>query len=332
MNIKVSIIVPVYNVEAYVEKCINSILMQTYKNYELILLNDGSTDNSYNVLLKYKDNPFVTIIDKTNTGQSDTRYQGLMMAEGDYVYFVDSDDYIEPYTLERLVAQVDKSNADVVFGRYRLVNEDGNILREQKQYQIKLLENKEVILRDAICFSNFKASLCLKLIKRNLLLDSYKEDVRELRVNEDMYLSILLASNCTIVIFINDIIYNILQREGSVSRGIKPELITSNEIIFKNVKCLVKDCNLWGVCEKDFYSGYLKSILYCLALAAIKCKSFREYKTLYKLLDKNSIYYSSELNNKKKNLSFLQRTIFILSRYPKIFFMSIKFFSSFLRY
>lgn len=332
MNIKVSIIVPVYNVEAYVEKCINSILMQTYKNYELILLNDGSTDNSYNVLLKYKDNPFVTIIDKTNTGQSDTRYQGLMMAEGDYVYFVDSDDYIEPYTLERLVTQVDKSNADVVFGRYRLVNEDGNILREQKQYQIKLLENKEVILRDAICFSNFKASLWLKLIKRNLLLDSYKEDVRELRVNEDMYLSIRLASVCKKVIFINDIIYNVLQREGSVSRGIKPELITSNEIIFKNTEMIIKNCGLWKLCEKDFYCGYLKSILYCLGLAAIKSNSYSEYKSNFELLNEETLFYTIELKSQMKNTYSMQRVLFVLSRYPKLFYSIMKLLTPVLKY
>ena len=92
---KFSIIVPVYNVENYVDKCIKSILNQTYKNYEVIIINDGSTDNSLNIINKYKNNKKIKIITQKNKGLSNARNNGMKMATGDYLLFIDSDDYIE---------------------------------------------------------------------------------------------------------------------------------------------------------------------------------------------------------------------------------------------
>lgn len=324
MNVKISVIVPVYNVEKYIEKCILSILSQTYDSYELILLNDGSTDGSYDVMLKYEDNPRVTIVNKPNTGQSDTRYQGLLMAKGDYVYFVDSDDFIEPHALDALVEQVDKTNADVVFGRYRLVDENGNILREQKNYSVTSLNGVENILSDAICFTNFKASLCIKLIRKDLFIKSFNDEVRELRVNEDMYLSISLSSHCKKVVFINNVVYNVLQREGSLSRGIKSELVTSNEVIYRHAQLIIKERGLWEFCKNEFYRGYIKAVLYCLALAAIKGKSYSEYKLNYGLLNKDTIYHSDELSVNKQALSISQKILLSLSHYPVLFYPIMK--------
>ena len=332
MNVKISVIVPVYNVEKYIEKCILSILSQTYNNYELILLNDGSTDGSYDVMLKYEDNPRVTIVNKPNTGQSDTRYQGLLIAKGDYVYFVDSDDFIDPDALEVLVEQVDRTNADVVFGKYRLVDENGNILREQNDYAVNSLNGRECVLRDAICFTNFKASLWLKLIRKDLFIKSFNDEVRELRVNEDMYLSISLSAYCNKVVFINNVIYNVLQREGSLSRGIKPELVTSNEVIYRYAQLIVKERGLWEFCKNEFYRGYIKAILYCLALAAIKGKSFSEYKSNYELLNKDAIYYSEELSINKQALLISQKIVFSLTHYPRLFYATMKLCSPLIKY
>lgn len=332
MSIKVSVIVPVYNVEAYVGKCIDSILSQTYKNYELILLNDGSTDGSYDVLLKYEGNPCVTIVNKANTGQSDTRYQGLLMAKGDYVYFVDSDDFIESDTLEKLIAQADETNADVVFGRYRLIDERGNILREQKKYTISSLIGTENILRDAICVSNFKASLCIKLIKRNHLVKSYVEEIRDIHLNEDIFLSIILALHCRRVSFINDIIYNVLQRGDSLTRNLKPELITENEKIFYYLNLYIKNRGLWELCNKEYYNGYVKTIVYALSITAVRCSSFFQFLSFYQLLEKESLFYSAELESNKSILTAINKFMFIISRYPRVFYIIIQGFKPVLRY
>lgn len=332
MKYKVSVIVPVYNVEKYIEKCILSILSQSYKNYELILINDGSTDSSLDIILKYENNPLVRIINKENTGQADTRYQGLLISQGEYIYYVDSDDFIEPYTLEKLVEQVEKYDADVVFGRYRLVDEYGKILREQKPYKVKKLEGRDLILCDAICISNFKSSLCIKLIKRQLLIDSNIEDVLNLRINEDVLLSIILASRCNKVVFINDIIYNILQRGNSLSRHIKPELITSNEKIFSIIRKMLINNGLWESCFREFYNGYIKTILYTMAIAALKSKSFSDFEYYFKLLDEKSFFYSNELKQNIELLYIPNKLVYHLSKYPKLFYYTIRSFKPLLKY
>lgn len=332
MSVKVSVVVPVYNVEAYVCKCIDSILSQTYKNYELIVLNDGSTDRSYDEILKYGGNPYVTIVNKKNSGQADTRYQGLLMSTGEYVYFVDSDDFIEPDALEKLVEQVDKTNADVVFGRYRLVDEQGNTLREQRKYPISCICGADNVLRDALCFLNFKASLCIKLIRRTLLLESFAEEIRDIRLNEDVFLSVLLASHCERVSFIDNIVYNVLQRGNSLTRSLKPELITENERIFYYLSIYIKNQGLWESCYKEYYNGYVKTIVYALSLATIKCSSFFEFMSFYQLIGKESLYYSVELESHKSVLAMRNRLMLLASRNPRLFYAMIRILKSSLKY
>lgn len=332
MSIRVSVIVPVYNVEEYIEKCIDSILSQTYNNYELILLNDGSTDRTFSILLKYESNPCVTIVNKKNTGQADTRYQGLLMASGDYIYFVDSDDFIESDTLEKLVKIVEERDADVVFGRYRLVDEQYNILREQKKYSVDILSDTINIVRDAILVNNFKASLWLKLIRKSILVESYVAEIRDIHLNEDIFLSILIALHCRNVSFIDDVIYNVLQRSNSITRNLKPELITENEKIFYYLSIYLKKSGLWELCSQEYYNGYIKTILYALSVAAIRSSSFFEYLSFYNLLRKDSLYYGLKVHNKTSVLSIINRLMFLLSRFPRIFYLTIKMFKSILRY
>lgn len=99
----VSIIVPIYNVEAFLDKCISSIIKQTYKNYELILVNDGSTDDSESICENYLDDARVHYYKKQNGGLSDARNYGLSKACGSHVTFVDPDDYLHPEYLQTLV-------------------------------------------------------------------------------------------------------------------------------------------------------------------------------------------------------------------------------------
>ena len=332
MNNLISVIVPVYNVEEYVEKCVTSILLQTYQNFELILLNDGSTDHSYDKLLKFKDNPHVIIRDKQNTGQSDTRYQGLMMSQGEYVYFVDSDDYIEPNTLERLLTAAIESCADVVFGKYRLVNDRGNVLRTQNDYTVNKIEGTNDILRDALCVSNFKSSLWLKLIRKKLLVASYLDEVRDIHFNEDVCLSILIASHSKIAVFINDVVYNVLQRDCSVSRNVNPAFISANDHIFKIIRNRLCEMQLWNDMAENYYNGYAKTMLFAFALSAIKCKSYNDYHNLYKILHYSSIYYSNEFKNNESRLNKSYKVLLAISTHPRIFYMVINMMKSFLKF
>lgn len=111
---KISIIVPVYNVEAYLSRCLDSIVHQTYKNLEIILVNDGSKDSSLEICNKYAhEDSRITVINKENGGQSSARNMGLDIATGNYIGFVDSDDWIEPKMYENLLSVLLDNKADV---------------------------------------------------------------------------------------------------------------------------------------------------------------------------------------------------------------------------
>ena len=108
---KISVIVPIYNVEKYIKRCLDSILMQKYQNLELILINDGSTDNVEEIIKTYieKYPNIIKYIKKENTGLSDTRNTGMEIATGDYIMFVDSDDYISQNLLNNLKPYMNKN-------------------------------------------------------------------------------------------------------------------------------------------------------------------------------------------------------------------------------
>lgn len=125
----ISIIVPVYNVEKYLEKCIDSILAQTYSNMEILLIDDGSTDASGIICDNYaiKDNR-IKVIHRENKGVAYTRNEGLDLANGEYITFVDSDDYVNPRMYELMIQSLKKNNAQIVTCDYKRVQQDENIV------------------------------------------------------------------------------------------------------------------------------------------------------------------------------------------------------------
>ena len=123
--VKVSVIVPAYNEEKRIERCLKSLLNQTYNDYEIIVVNDGSTDDTMKVLSKYKNK--ITIIDKENGCQGSARNLGIKKAKGKYLTFVDSDDYIAPNMLEELAETAEKKMSDIVACDIFKVIDDKNI-------------------------------------------------------------------------------------------------------------------------------------------------------------------------------------------------------------
>ena len=118
----VSIILPVYNAQNHLARCVGSICAQTYRNIEIIILNDGSKDQSHPVCEEFRQkDPRILLVDKANSGVSDTRNLGLKLASGKYVEFVDSDDYLDPDFTERLVAAAEENEADFVIAPYKMV-------------------------------------------------------------------------------------------------------------------------------------------------------------------------------------------------------------------
>ena len=169
---KVSVIVPIYNVEKYLEKCINSLLSQTLEDIQIILVNDGSKDNSGNIAKEYEQNnkDRVIYVEKENGGLSDARNYGLKYATGDFIAFLDSDDYIEKNAYEEMYNKAIEENADYV--ECDFIWEFPNKIRVDKQYPYK---NKKEML------SFVRVVAWNKLIKRQLITDNNLEFPKGLR-------------------------------------------------------------------------------------------------------------------------------------------------------
>lgn len=167
---KISVLVPVYNAEKYLKKCIESILNQTYKNIELIIVNDGSNDNSYNIIEEYKnkDNR-IKAVHTENKGVSHARNTCLDNASGAFFAFVDSDDYIEEDYLEILYNNLKKYNADISMCNCKTIEEDSN-QSHIKNFGINkvLVMNNEEAVENLFYYNYIRHSPWEKLYRRDI--------------------------------------------------------------------------------------------------------------------------------------------------------------------
>ena len=174
----VSVVIPVYNVERYLEECLNSVLRQTYQPIEIIAINDGSTDRSPDILHQYEQKyRNLKVLHQENQGNSVARNRGIEEATGKYIYFLDSDDYILPETIENLVGAMEKHNLDLIrFGAEPFLDDvdykefDKNLYNYSKFFNPGKVYNKVEFLRANI--RGFSPSPCLYLLKRELLIQN----------------------------------------------------------------------------------------------------------------------------------------------------------------
>lgn len=165
----ISVIIPMYNVEEYLTQCVDSILRQTYSNYEIILVDDGSTDNTYLIAKELSNKyPIITLLHKENGGQASARNVGLKYATGDYISFIDADDFIGSKMFESLIVEAQKNDLDIIECCYQDVFLNSN--RTGNSYYLKIQEGQ---VYSGIEFYNLKPSLspCDKLYKKAFLED-----------------------------------------------------------------------------------------------------------------------------------------------------------------
>lgn len=215
MSPKISIIVPVYNVENYIQDCINSILKQDLKEIELILVNDGSTDNSGYICDEFsKKDRRIKVIHKENGGQSSARNRGIEVAEGDFIGFVDSDDWIEKEMYETLYAKAMESEADIVACNISQYTKDSSShlywhdIKEQSYDKASAM--KELYLNERLTFSP-----CNKIYKKELFVDiRFKEGY----ILEDMEFAYRIMHLADKVYYIGKPLYNYRYNESSTMR------------------------------------------------------------------------------------------------------------------
>ena len=221
----VSVIVPVYNVELYIEECLDSIIKQNYKELQIIIVDDGSTDTSNQKVKPYLSDTRVQFIEQANKGLSGARNTGLAAAVGKYVVFVDSDDYLELSTIEELVKLTEEKQTDLIRFNGRAFLDELNEPIEQNNYDFsqRLQERKEYIQdRFEANRRTFASPVYLYMVKREVLVEnalSFYEGI----LHEDELFTTQIFLNSNSMLYINAFYYNRRYRENSIMTNQSPE-------------------------------------------------------------------------------------------------------------
>ena len=217
----VSIIVPIYNVQAYLPECIESVLAQSFHDYEIILVNDGSPDNCADICEKYSQRDSrIRVIHKENGGLSSARNAGLKVATGKYVFFLDSDDVISPDLLEKTIP-VMETGADMVAFKLEYFFPDGHTQSESTmgscEYRLEDEEARLQFLQQTLLLCKIGWSACTRIFRRDLI-EKYNlsfEDNRKIFA-EDMHFSLCYCAHVSRIVCISDCLYHYRQRSDSI--------------------------------------------------------------------------------------------------------------------
>ena len=213
MNDLVSVIVPVYNTELYVRECIESVINQTYKNWELILIDDGSTDNSGEICEEYK-NDKIVVLHQKNGGQSKARNIALKICKGDYIVFLDSDDRLISNALEILYFNIISNNADICCGGIR-------IFENLKEKEIHMNFHSSVMTGKEACEKMF----LLQELDSNTVAKMYRSTLwknvtfPEGSIFEDVPIMYKIMLGCNRVSYKNKLVYEQRSRDGSTTKS-----------------------------------------------------------------------------------------------------------------
>ena len=286
----ISIIVPIYNVGKYLPKCIESILNQTFKNFELILVNDGSTDNSGVVCDDYaKKDTRIKIVHKSNGGVSSARNAGLYVAKGEYIGFVDPDDYIDKNMYEKLYRLCIDNNSDIAICRFnREIN--GKIQNKESTEEIIELNNMEA-MNELFKGNLYRFSLCNKLFSKKCFNDVL---FPEERIHEDLSTTYKLFANSKKAVYINYCGYIYVRRENSILTS------TYNE---KRLQAFIAWDEIIEFIDKNYY----EIIEQVIATFTYWCVD-------------NILYILNQVNNSKKKNNYLN----IIQKYTTKYYIYIK--------
>lgn len=283
MNIaNVSVVVPVYNAEEYLNRCVDSLLKQTLKEIEIILVDDGSTDSSSQICDEYaKNNSNIKVLHLENGGPARARNKGIEIATGEYIGFADSDDYCHPEQFEKLYQNAKDNNSDIAMCSFFVDSVKG---LEPIIIPFKPLYNSNAEIKNDVikCFYGEYVhglnSLCIKIFRMSLLNDNNIRMDETLRRAEDMWFVFDALKVSDVFSYINDNLYYYYQNESSIMHNSKND---SYEHWVKNRKRLLKENEVFDfeIDNNLFYKDFIyKTIMFCRD--KIKTNEFDVFKAV----------------------------------------------------
>lgn len=280
----ISIVVPIYNVEQYLEKCINSIINQTYKNLEIILINDGSTDSSSTIIDKYKlIDSRIKVIHKENGGLSDARNRGIEIAAGKYITFIDSDDYVELDYVEYLYNLIIRYSTNISFCKYDLIFDNDKKIKDEKHNINKDGKYSKIFaLKDILYSKNFEFSACAKMF-----LTEHFKDIKfpKGKLYED-----------------NDTIYKLIDKNEDIALGFEKKynyVMRNDSITKKNFD----EKHLYLITAVDNMCSFLSKYPE-LNDALYRKKFWSRIGIFNRMINSNCRNYKNERKLKKEILSY----------------------------
>lgn len=285
MNDLISVIIPIYNVEKYLKKCIDSVLMQSYENLQIILVDDGSTDGSSKICDEYaKFDNRILVIHKKNGGLSSARNAGLKEARGNYITFLDSDDYVNATVYQELYMALQKRKDRIACTNFRRVDEAGKIYDKIDPHSnMEILSNIQY-LRELLLHIG-DTSTCTKLFPKEVLKDKF---FNEDKLNEDFLFMVDLITCFKEIVYTGSVGYFYLIRENSISSGYGKAIedmalnaINVNKIIQKDYIELSEEGNRFSLFQNMAYL--------LLIPKQLRTKSNNQYNQSLKYLKRNFV-------------------------------------------
>lgn len=309
-NPLISVVVPIYNVEEYLKICINSIIDQTYKNIEILLIDDGSTDNCPSICDEHaKLDERIKVIHKKNGGLSDARNVGISIATGEYISFIDSDDFVTTDYIEYLYSLIEKAKADISVCQMQMVNENGSPIKTNVILKDKIIRGTKNCIYDFLYDGAIDTTAWRKLYKTSL----FKENKIEYPVdkyNEDVYTTYKLVMKSSVIAIGSKQMYMYRQRKGSIT---KSEFTSKNLDYVNGHLARYDEITQFYPEFKVLASKYvLSSINNVLIKLSKSTEDPKEYLPLF-----NKEYKKHIWNYLKSNASFLPK-VFALGAYINI--------------
>lgn len=295
---KVSIIIPVYNAEDGVEKCLDSVLNQTFLDYEIILLNDGSTDKSIDILKSYESKyNNIIVVDKENEGVAKTRNRGISMAKGDYIMFIDNDDFIDKDYIEKFYNKIEQTKSDIVIGGYRRVNSKNKII-----FQEKLIDSE---------WTKYIYLAPWAKIYRREFVQNNNIQFLNFPIGEDLYFSFRIYKKTTKITILNYIGYNWFYNDQSISNTVQRGLNGDIDVIYlldKILEIYDQDRNEY---IRYFFKRYYIWYLLFSGRNASKKDFVHEYKKLTTWVKENDLNRGYNIYSSKYNADRFKIRIYI---------------------
>lgn len=253
-NDLISVVVPIYNAEKYIRRCVDSILAQSYRNLEVILVDDGSTDSTPGILDEYAEvDERVKVIHKKNVGHAHSRNRGLEAATGVFITFMDCDDYMYPDFMEKMYGAICVDDSDLACCSFNYVDEQGQKLGWSEPELERAAASSIEAQKDFLTKVRIEGFSWNKLVRRSILIDGgirYPEDQKAF---VDMFLWYRAISASRRVSYVPDKIYNYYQMSGSVIHTINDEKMGNYRTTLGNIRGMAHENGL--VAEGDYYAS-----------------------------------------------------------------------------